>query len=55
MVKTVKEGREVYATTLDRIKGYGLDYDKSSIDCYNKALELLEKEQINELLDTVLQ
>jgi hypothetical protein len=54
-VLAVKEGKEIYATTLDRVKGYGLDYDKSSVDAYNKAVEALEKEKMNELLDTVLQ
>jgi len=54
-VAAVKEGKEIYATTLDRVKGYGLDYDKSSIDAYNKAIETLEKERMNELLNTVLQ
>lgn len=54
-VTTVRETKEIYATTLDRIKGYGLDYDKSSVDSYNKALEALEKEKINELINTVLQ
>lgn len=54
-VLTIKEGKEIYATTLDRVKGYGLDYDKSSVDAYNKALETLEKDRMNELLNTVLQ
>lgn len=54
-VTALKEGREIYATTLDRIKGYGLDYNKSNYDAYNKAMETLEKEKINELLNTVLQ
>lgn len=54
-VTAVKEGKEIFATSLDRVKGYGLDYDKSSIDAYNKAMETLEKEKINELLNTVLQ
>jgi len=54
-VAAVKEGKEIYATTLDRVKGYGLDYDKSSIDAYNKAIETLEKERMDELLNTVLQ
>jgi hypothetical protein len=54
-VLALKEGKEIYATTLDRVKGYGLDYDKSSVDAYNKAIETLEKERINELLNTVLQ
>jgi hypothetical protein len=52
---TPREGKEIYATTLDRVKGFGLDYDKSSVDAYNKALETLEKERIGELLNTVLQ
>ena len=54
-VTAVREQKEIYATTLDRVKGYGLDYDKSSIDAYNKALETLEKDKMTELLNTVLQ
>jgi len=54
-VTEAKEGRVIYATTLDRIKGYGLDYDRSSQDAYNKAIETLEKERMNELLNNVLQ
>ena len=54
-VSAIKGGKEIYATTFDRVKGYGLDYDKSSVDAYNKAIESLEKERMNELLDTVLQ
>ena len=54
-VTAMKENREIYATTLDRVKGYGLDYDKSSIDAYNKALESLEGERLKEILNTVLQ
>jgi len=54
-VTALKEGKEVYATTLDRVKGYGLDYDKSSVDAYNKAMETLEKDKMPELLTAVLQ
>lgn len=54
-VTASKGGREIYATAFDRIRGYGLDYDKSSADAYSKALETLEKERIAELLNTVLQ
>ena len=50
-VITVKEGKEIYATTLDRVKGYGLDYDKSSIDAYNKTIEELETERIDEIIE----
>jgi hypothetical protein len=51
----MKEGKEIYATTLDRVKGYGLDYDKSSVDAYNKALETLEKDRMHEIIATVLE
>jgi hypothetical protein len=54
-VTAVHEAKEIYATTLDRIKGYGLDYQRSSVDAYNKALETLEKERMTELLNTILQ
>ena len=54
-VTALREGKEIYATTLDRVKGYGLDYDKSSQDAYNKGLEMLEKERLKELLNNVLQ
>ncbi len=54
-VMTVKEGKEIYATTIDRIRGYGLDYNKSSVDAYAKALETLEKDHMSELLNTILQ
>jgi len=54
-VTAMKEGKEIYATTLDRVKGYGLDYDRSSVDAYNKALETLENERMDEMLATVLQ
>jgi hypothetical protein len=54
-VTAAKGGKEIYATAFDRIRGYGLDYDKSSADAYSKALETLEKERIAELLNTVLQ
>jgi len=54
-VSSAKAGNEIYATTLDRIKGYGLDYDRSSVDAYNKTVETLETDRMNELLDTVLQ
>lgn len=54
-VTAMKEGKEIYETTLDRVKGYGLDYDKSSVDAYNKAMETLEKERVRELIATVLQ
>ncbi len=54
-VTAVKEDKEIYATTLDRVKGYGLDYDRSSVDAYNKALETLEQERLSEILSTVLQ
>jgi hypothetical protein len=54
-VFALREGIEIYATTLDRVKGYGLDYDKSSIDAYDKAMDALEKERMGEIINSVLQ
>jgi hypothetical protein len=54
-VVTLKDSKEIYATTLDRIKGYSLDYDRSSQEAYNKSMDILEKEKMPELLNTILQ
>jgi uncharacterized protein YggU (UPF0235/DUF167 family) len=54
-VASAREGKVIYTTTLDRIKGYGLDFTRSSQDAYNRGLETLEKERFNELLNTILQ
>lgn len=54
-VATARDNKEIYATTLDRIKGYSLDYDRSSQEAYNKSLETLEKEKLPELLNAILQ
>jgi hypothetical protein len=47
--------KEIYATTLDRIKGYSLDYERSSQEAYNRSMETLEKEKLPELLNAILQ
>jgi hypothetical protein len=52
---TAKDNKEIYATTLDRIKGYSLDFDRSSQEAYNKSLESLEKDKLPELLNAILQ
>lgn len=54
-VASAREDKLIYSTTLDRVKGYGLDYERSSQDAYNRGLETLEKERFNELLNTILQ
>lgn len=54
-VSTAKENKEIYAATLDRIKGFSLDYDRSSQEAYNKSLEVLDKEKLPELLNSILQ
>lgn len=54
-VSAVKDNREIYATTLDRIKGYSLDYERSSQEAYNKSLEILDNEKMPELLNAILQ
>jgi hypothetical protein len=54
-VAAVKDNREIYATTLDRVKGFSLDFERSSQEAYNKSLEILEKEKLPELLNSILQ
>jgi lysylphosphatidylglycerol synthetase-like protein (DUF2156 family) len=54
-VSTAKENKEIYATTLDRVKGYSLDYERASQEAYNKSLEVLDKEKMPELLNAILQ
>jgi hypothetical protein len=54
-VSAMKGNKEIYATTLDRIKGFSLDYERSSQEAYNKSLEILEKEKLPELLNSILQ
>ncbi|PZR30495.1 MAG: hypothetical protein DI538_22515, partial [Azospira oryzae] len=54
-VAAAKDNKEIYAVTLDRIKGYSLDFDRSSQEAYNKAVENLEKEKLPELLNAILQ
>ena len=54
-VVSLSGNKEIYATTLDRIKGYSLDYERSSQEAYNKSLEVLEKEKLPELLNAILQ
>ena len=54
-VSTAKDNKEIYATTLDRIKGYSLDYDRASQEAYNKSLEVLDNEKMPELLNAILQ
>jgi hypothetical protein len=54
-VAAAKDNKEIYATTLDRVKGYSLDFERSSQEAYNKSLESLEKEKLPELLNAILQ
>ncbi len=54
-VATTKDNKEIYATTIDRVKGYSLDYERSSQEAYNKSLETLEKDKLPELLNAILQ
>ncbi|KXK27986.1 MAG: hypothetical protein UZ12_BCD005001107 [Bacteroidetes bacterium OLB12] len=44
-VSTTRDNKEIYATTLDRIKGFSLDFERSSQEAYNKSLETLTNEK----------
>ena len=54
-VSTMKDNKEIYATTLDRVKGYSLDYERASQNAYKESLDLLDKEKMPELLNAILQ
>jgi len=54
-VSSVKDEKEIYATTLDRVKGFSLDYERSSQDAYNKLLESLDSQTLPEMLNAILQ
>jgi hypothetical protein len=54
-VSTARDNQEIYATTLDRVKGYSLDHERASQEAYNKSLEILETEKLPELLNAILQ
>lgn len=54
-VSTAKDNKEIYAATLDRVKGYSLDHERASQEAYNKSLEILETEKLPELLNAILQ
>lgn len=54
-VSSVKEGNEIYALSLDRVKGYGLDFARSSVDAYNNTAASLEDERLKDLVNTILQ
>lgn len=54
-VSSVKDDKEIYATTLDRVKGFSLDYERSSQDAYNKLLENLDSQTLPEMLNAILQ
>ncbi len=54
-VVLARDNKEIYSTTLDRIKGFSLDYDRSSQEAYNKSLEILEKDKMPLLLNSILQ
>lgn len=53
-VLSASDGKEIYTGVLDRVRGFGLDYNRSSQDAYSKAIEIIEKERFSELLNTVL-
>lgn len=54
-VEELKMNREIYATSLERIRGFSLDYERSSQDAYNKALDMLAQETMPSLIQAILQ
>jgi len=54
-VSTAADNKEIYATSLDRIKGFSLDFERSSQEAYNKSVDILDKEKLPALLNAILQ
>ncbi len=54
-VSSVRDNKEIYAATVDRVKGFSLDYERSSQDAYNKLLENLDSQTLPEMLNAILQ
>ncbi len=54
-VEDVSTNRDIYATSIERVRGFSLDYERSSQDAYNKALETLANETMPALISAVLQ
>ena len=50
-----KGSKEIYRINLDRVKGYSLDFERSSQDACTKAIDLLEKEKLPQMLSVILQ
>ncbi|GHN03134.1 hypothetical protein WSM22_46230 [Cytophagales bacterium WSM2-2] len=54
-VSSAKDNKEIYTTTLDRVKGFSLDYERSSQDAYSKLIEGLDNQTLPEMLNAILQ
>ena len=54
-VEELQKNKEIYATSIERVRGFSLDYERSSQDAYNKALETLSNETMPALINSVLQ
>ena len=53
-VVEITSGQELYTAGLDRVKGYSLDFERSSQEGYNQSVELLEKETVPALVEAIL-
>jgi len=51
----VSAKKEIYSLSLDRIKGYSLDFERSSQDAYTKAIDILEKDKLPAMMSIILQ
>ncbi len=49
-----EDKNQIYGVSLDRIKGYSLDYERASREGYAEAIQKIEKETINELISAIL-
>lgn len=54
-VQSLPDGKEIYTSSLNRIKGYSLDFDRSSQQAYTEGLKVLTKDNLPKILTYITQ
>lgn len=54
-VQSLPDGKEIYTSALNRIKGYSLDFDRSSQQAYTEGLKILTKDNFPQILTYITQ
>jgi len=54
-VKSLPDGKEIYTSSLNRVKGYSLDFERSSQQAYAEGLKKLTHENLPQILSYITQ